>query len=95
MGGLEGPPKPPALGGAPAAPWRSSNSFGVSGVSKGPQAPNARRRPGGAVALVEFALTVPRALALAGRARDEVEAQRVEHVGALEEVAVAGARHHV
>ena len=33
----------------------------------------------------------PTALVLAGRARDEIEAQRVEQVGALEEVAVPGA----
>ena len=39
MGGLEGPPKPPALGRAPAEPWRSSNWRGVLGASTGAPSP--------------------------------------------------------
>src|SRR5437868_9841097 len=39
MGGLEGPPKPPALGSAPARPERSSILLRVFGASKGPPSP--------------------------------------------------------
>jgi hypothetical protein len=37
MGGLEGPPKPPALGNAPAQPGRSSISLCVLGAPNGPK----------------------------------------------------------
>jgi len=40
MGGLEGPPKPPALGSAPAQPWRSSILRCVLGL-EGPPTPPA------------------------------------------------------
>jgi hypothetical protein len=41
MGGLDGPPKPPALGSAPAKPWRSSGSLrGFAGLD-GPPKPAA------------------------------------------------------
>src|SRR5215831_9362077 len=73
--GLEKGPQAPALGSAPAEPWRSSNSHGVSGASK-----RAPKPP--------MLGSAPAALLLRGRARDEVQAQRVEHVGALEEIAV-------
>src|SRR6516162_5012318 len=49
MGGLEGPPKPPALGDAPAEPWRPSGLVCGSGV---PSGPGSGARPGGAGALV-------------------------------------------
>ena len=38
MGGLDGPPKPPALGGGPAEPGRPSTGRIVSGASTGPGA---------------------------------------------------------
>src|SRR6266481_2661929 len=36
MGGLEGPPKPPALGRAPAEPWRASTAQCDPGGPDGP-----------------------------------------------------------
>src|SRR5438034_3952706 len=39
MGGLEGPPKPPALGSAPAEPWRSSISLSPQGLEGPPKPP--------------------------------------------------------
>src|SRR6267142_1651469 len=44
MGGLEGPPKPPALGNAPAQPGRSSISPCALAASKGPRQPPAHGR---------------------------------------------------
>jgi hypothetical protein len=55
MGGLDGPPKPPALGSAPAEPWRSSSSPRVLGGLDGPPKPPALgKRPGVAVARLDF-----------------------------------------
>jgi hypothetical protein len=49
MGGLEGPPKPPALGGGPAEPSRPSVGLGVmrglEGPSTGPIVIGARTGP--------------------------------------------------
>src|SRR6267142_7102321 len=64
MGGLDGPPKPPALGSAPAEPWRSSGSRAERGPRRASQAPCARKRPGGAVALLRFARGVVVAILL-------------------------------
>src|SRR2546427_7732864 len=45
------PPHPPTLGSAPAKPWRSSTQGG--GPEMAPTPPNARQRPGKAVALLD------------------------------------------
>src|SRR5947208_3491937 len=56
MGGLDGPPKPPGLGRAPAEPWaRLDVASGAWGPRRAPQAPRARTRPGGAVARLDVA----------------------------------------
>src|SRR5213594_2742931 len=54
MGGLDGPPKPPALGHASAEPWRASGLLGGSGGSEMAAAASrgGTSRPGWAGALV-------------------------------------------
>src|SRR5262245_59090031 len=56
MGGSERPPSPPALGHAPAEPWRASNVLrGFGGLDGPPKPPGARTRPGKAVARLGLA----------------------------------------
>src|SRR5881296_336628 len=46
-------PTPPTLGSAPAQPWRSSITV-VARPRNGPHTPNARKRPGAALALLDY-----------------------------------------
>src|SRR5437660_12878115 len=91
-GGPEMAPKPPTLGSAPAPPWRSSISLRrLHGAPKWPQAPNARKRPGTAVALLDDA--AERLLvACATRIRLGVREAGDEPAGGAQELSVAVAR---
>src|SRR5438094_7150757 len=59
MGGLDGPPKPPALGIAPAKPWRSSillgGRWGLDGAPKPPALGIAPAKPWRSSILLEVA----------------------------------------